>query len=181
MLYNTNGEWLVIRAMVQDFAFGERSTFYSTSIFHLLCEILYHCTIIHSPFVYWWSLWSRATFYHFIVILLKEIASLPSQWRVLVKLTILCFADPQVTWSVSSKLKPDISDDRRLELQYADPRMLFPCPVLPNANGVGEMNRDRGPPWQFKFSNLFARLLNPLTPHSATQWGEECSGVTMVP
>ena len=45
----------------------------------------------------------------------------------------------------------------------------------------GHANRDQGPRRQFKFSNLFACPLNPLTPHSATQWGEECSGVNPVP
>ena len=44
----------------------------------------------------------------------------------------------------------------------------------------GHANRDRGPRWRFIVSNLFACPLNPLTPHSATQWGEECSGVNTV-
>ena len=35
----------------------------------------------------------------------------------------------------------------------------------------GHAKRDRGPQWQFKFSNPFACQLNVLTPHSATQWG----------
>ena len=40
----------------------------------------------------------------------------------------------------------------------------------------GHANRDRGPQRQFKFSNPLACPLNSLTPHSATQWGEGCSG-----
>ena len=44
----------------------------------------------------------------------------------------------------------------------------------------GHANRDQHPRQQWIFSNLFACLLNPLTPHSATQWGEECSGVNAV-
>ena len=42
-------------------------------------------------------------------------------------------------------------------------------------------NRDRGPQRQFKFSNQFSCPLNPLIPHSAMQWWEECSGVNAVP
>ena len=71
-----------------------------------------------------------------------------------------------------------------LARQYADPRTPFPCPVSPNADRVGAMdkeNGDRVPQRQFKFSNPFASPLNPLTPHSATQWGKECSGVNAVP
>ena len=45
----------------------------------------------------------------------------------------------------------------------------------------GHANRDRGPRWQFKSSNPFACPLNPLTPYSATQWGEECSGGNVAP
>ena len=45
----------------------------------------------------------------------------------------------------------------------------------------GHANRDRGPRQQFKFSNLFACPLNPLTPHLAMQWGEECSELNAVP
>ena len=51
---------VLIRAMVQDFAFGERPTLFNSAsprwIEHqsfTLCEISYHCTINHSPFVYW--------------------------------------------------------------------------------------------------------------------------------
>ena len=45
----------------------------------------------------------------------------------------------------------------------------------------GRANRDRGPWWQFIFSNPFTCTLSPLTPHSATPWGEECLGVKSVP
>ena len=45
----------------------------------------------------------------------------------------------------------------------------------------GHANRDRGPRRKFKFSNPFACPLNPLTPHLGTQWGEEYSGVNVVP
>ena len=44
----------------------------------------------------------------------------------------------------------------------------------------GHANRVWGLWRQFKFSNLFACPFNLLTPHSATQWEEECSGVNAV-
>ena len=71
-----------------------------------------------------------------------------------------------------------------IALQYADPRMPFPCPVLPNAGGMSAMDRlkrDRGPQGQFKFSNLIICPLNMLTSNSATQCGEECSRLNAVP
>ena len=45
----------------------------------------------------------------------------------------------------------------------------------------GQANTDRGPRRQFTFSTPFACPFNPLTPHSATQWEEECSEVNTVP
>ena len=69
---------------------------------------------------------------------------------------------------------------RRLALQYADPRTPFPCPVSLNANGVGATDTRTGMGIHSdssNFSNPFACPLNPFTSHSATQWGEECSGV----
>ena len=76
-------------------------------------------------------------------------------------------------------LKPDIHDDRslwnlRLPLQYADPRTPFPCPVSPNADGVGATNTRTGIVVHGNSSifHICSRVwLNPLTLHSATQWG----------
>ena len=83
-------------------------------------------------------------------------------------------------------LNPDFNDDRSLRymvtiaLQYADPRMPFPCPVLPNAGGMSAMDRlkrDRGPQGQFKFSNLIICPVESFAP----QCGEECSRLNAVP
>ena len=45
----------------------------------------------------------------------------------------------------------------------------------------GHKNKDWGPRQQFKFCTPIACPLNPLTPHSAMQWGEEWSGVKVMP
>ena len=60
------------------------------------------------------------------------------------------------------------------------PWTLFPCHVLPNADGVGETDMWTGTGINMEkvqIFNLFACPMNPLTSHSATQWGEECMGV----
>ena len=66
-----------------------------------------------------------------------------------------------------------------------------PWPVSPNVLQCGicgtmwlQRTSKQGPgsmvPVQI-FICLFACPMNPLTPHLATQWGEECSGVNVVP
>ena len=62
--------------------------------------------------------------------------------------------------------------------------MLFPSLVLLNADGVGATDMRTGTGVQgdsSDFLDLFACLLNLLTPHLATQWGEECLGINAVP